>query len=375
MRSRGSLLLAVFAVSLAALFLPGGVQAQTWYTLVDCDEVSAYKKPAEVRTEPFPPKYRSLCQKQLAQAKTAQATPLTLIKDFPECAPILRDNAKITCIRASLGVKMFEEAIAVVIAHPDIVMGPAEKQCVTIDDPPPPHEICVDVPPSATQQSRDAWVELFVAMYEIYTNAGFTLNDMAWEGTLGQSAGTDAGDAPTDSNQYKTESAAVSALAQWLIMTSGRDGPCAEAHKAVVYGGLGVSESDDEEAKKESSECLAALKEGLPKLVGALSGVIAPVESGCPPGSPAGVYCAANPLTTTEVPVVIGRIINAALGLLGSIALLMFIYGGVTWVTAYGATEKIQKGKDIMTWAIVGILLIFGSFALVRFVLGAFTRL
>lgn len=98
-------------------------------------------------------------------------------------------------------------------------------------------------------------------------------------------------------------------------------------------------------------------------------------QATCPPGSPPGTYCPANPLSTTEVPVVIGRIINTALGLLGSVALLMFIYGGVTWLTAYGSTEKIQKGKDIMTWAVLGIILVFASFALVRFVLGAFTSL
>lgn len=106
----------------------------------------------------------------------------------------------------------------------------------------------------------------------------------------------------------------------------------------------------------------------------ALAGLLAAGKD-CPPGTPVGTVCLASPLSTTDFPTIVGRIINTALGLLGSISLLMFIYGGVSWLTAYGSTEKIQKGKDIMTWATLGLVLIFASFALVRFVLGAFTRL
>ena len=47
----------------------------------------------------------------------------------------------------------------------------------------------------------------------------------------------------------------------------------------------------------------------------------------------------------------------------------MFIYGGLVWMTAAGANEKVQKGKDILIWATVGLVIIFTSYALVRFVL------
>jgi hypothetical protein len=88
---------------------------------------------------------------------------------------------------------------------------------------------------------------------------------------------------------------------------------------------------------------------------------------------PTGTICYVNPLGTTRIPKIVGNILNAALGLLGSISLLMFIYGGVTWVTSGGATERVQKGKNIVTWAVLGLLLVFSSYALLRFVLGAFT--
>jgi len=39
------------------------------------------------------------------------------------------------------------------------------------------------------------------------------------------------------------------------------------------------------------------------------------------------------------------------------------------WMTAAGSNEKVQKGKDILIWATVGLVIIFTSYALIRFVL------
>jgi len=67
------------------------------------------------------------------------------------------------------------------------------------------------------------------------------------------------------------------------------------------------------------------------------------------------------------------------LGLVGSLALAMpvprsasivgFIYGGFTWMLAAGDSGKVQKGKDILIWATIGIVVIFSAYAVVRFVL------
>ena len=65
----------------------------------------------------------------------------------------------------------------------------------------------------------------------------------------------------------------------------------------------------------------------------------------------------------------IGRIIHAALGIVGSIALAMFIYGGFVWMTAAGNSEKVQKGKDVLIWATLGLVIIFSAYALVNFVI------
>lgn len=65
----------------------------------------------------------------------------------------------------------------------------------------------------------------------------------------------------------------------------------------------------------------------------------------------------------------IGRIIQGLLGIIGSIALVMFVLGGFTWMTSQGDKGKISKGRDTMLWATLGLVVVFSSYALVRFVI------
>lgn len=80
-----------------------------------------------------------------------------------------------------------------------------------------------------------------------------------------------------------------------------------------------------------------------------------------------------NPLGTSSPEVLIGRVIKAALGIVGSIALLMFIYGGFLWLTSMGSEQKITKGKQVITWAVIGLAVIFLSYAAVGFVIDTLT--
>ena len=61
--------------------------------------------------------------------------------------------------------------------------------------------------------------------------------------------------------------------------------------------------------------------------------------------------------------------VNFVLGFLGLAAIIMIIYGGFMYVTAAGAEEKTTKGKKSVTYAIVGIVIILISFALVNTVI------
>ncbi|MBU1663744.1 pilin, partial [Patescibacteria group bacterium] len=73
----------------------------------------------------------------------------------------------------------------------------------------------------------------------------------------------------------------------------------------------------------------------------------------------------------TSIPTLLGNIIKSVLGVVGSLALVMFIYGGITWMLSGGNQEQVTKGKNILIWATIGIVIIFTSYALVKFVLTA----
>lgn len=88
-----------------------------------------------------------------------------------------------------------------------------------------------------------------------------------------------------------------------------------------------------------------------------------------------GGLCLANPLGSVTTPqALMGRLINSVLGVVGSIALLMFVYGGLTWMTSSGNDEKVKKGRDIILWSTIGLVVIFMSYALTRFVLSTIVQ-
>jgi hypothetical protein len=82
--------------------------------------------------------------------------------------------------------------------------------------------------------------------------------------------------------------------------------------------------------------------------------------------------CLKNPLDTAGIDSfqgLIGRVINSILGVVGSLALVMFIYGGLIWMTSSGSSDKVKKGRDILIWAAIGLVIIFSAYGLVRFVI------
>ncbi len=64
----------------------------------------------------------------------------------------------------------------------------------------------------------------------------------------------------------------------------------------------------------------------------------------------------------------ITTIINYFLGMLGLIAVAFLIYSGILMVTAGGNDEQIGKARKIITYAVVGIVIILLSYTIVNFV-------
>lgn len=79
-----------------------------------------------------------------------------------------------------------------------------------------------------------------------------------------------------------------------------------------------------------------------------------------------------NPTGVADVQTLIGRIIKIFMQVVGSIALLMFIYGGVLWMIDAGNSEKQKQAMKIIVWSSLGIVVILASYILVDFAFEAF---
>ena len=87
-------------------------------------------------------------------------------------------------------------------------------------------------------------------------------------------------------------------------------------------------------------------------------------------GNPGGPVKLDNPLGSLSDPrIIVGQVIRVALGIIGSLALVLFIYGGMLWMTSSGNTEMITKGRNTLLWAVIGLLVVFGSYTIINFVL------
>ncbi len=84
---------------------------------------------------------------------------------------------------------------------------------------------------------------------------------------------------------------------------------------------------------------------------------------------------AAKPSWGEQVPIgnsslggIVAKIIQAFLGLLGIIFLVLIIYAGFLWMTAQGDEEKVKKAKEILQRAVIGLVIIVSAYAITYFV-------
>lgn len=66
---------------------------------------------------------------------------------------------------------------------------------------------------------------------------------------------------------------------------------------------------------------------------------------------------------------IIGNIINVALGFVGIILLGLLLYAGYLWMTSGGDAAQVEQAKNYIRNAIIGLIIIVSSFAIVNFIL------
>jgi hypothetical protein len=74
-----------------------------------------------------------------------------------------------------------------------------------------------------------------------------------------------------------------------------------------------------------------------------------------------------------DINVIVGRVIKYIIGIAGTATLVVFIYGGILWLTARGEAANVDKGKDAMKNAVIGLIILFSSYIIVKFIYAALT--
>ncbi len=74
-------------------------------------------------------------------------------------------------------------------------------------------------------------------------------------------------------------------------------------------------------------------------------------------------------LDTADPKQILVNIVNMVLGLLGLVALIVVIIGGFRWMISMGEEERITRAKKTISGALIGIVLVLLSWAIVNFVL------
>lgn len=67
---------------------------------------------------------------------------------------------------------------------------------------------------------------------------------------------------------------------------------------------------------------------------------------------------------------VISSIIKGVIGIIGAVAAIFILVGGINYMTSAGDAAKLEKAKKTILWAVIGLVIAVLTFAIVNFVIG-----
>ena len=65
----------------------------------------------------------------------------------------------------------------------------------------------------------------------------------------------------------------------------------------------------------------------------------------------------------------VNMLINVFTSVMGFLAVVMIIYGGFMLLTAQGDPARIKRGKDVVLYSVIGLILVMLAYAIVNFVM------
>ncbi|MFA6424322.1 MAG: pilin [Candidatus Magasanikbacteria bacterium] len=68
------------------------------------------------------------------------------------------------------------------------------------------------------------------------------------------------------------------------------------------------------------------------------------------------------------LPQLAGNIVKVVLSLIGILFFALMLYAGITWMKAFGRSEDVEKAKEMITQAIIGLIIVMAAYAITNFV-------
>lgn len=78
-----------------------------------------------------------------------------------------------------------------------------------------------------------------------------------------------------------------------------------------------------------------------------------------------------NDTDQPQIESVIGNIVSAIIGILGIVAVVFIVIGGVQYMTSAGDSGKTKKAKDTILYACIGLAVAALAFAITQFAINA----
>lgn len=119
----------------------------------------------------------------------------------------------------------------------------------------------------------------------------------------------------------------------------------------------------------------------LPFAVSAQSGILPPASGGntiegtstvvcqAPEGSGLSNASYCGNYTLNDFVALAINVAQWILGIVGSLTLAMLIYGGFMLLISSGSAETVTKAKNIIVAAVIGLIIVFASYLIIKFVL------
>lgn len=73
-------------------------------------------------------------------------------------------------------------------------------------------------------------------------------------------------------------------------------------------------------------------------------------------------------LGTADLVSSVVKIVQWILGFVGLVTVIFILYGGFMWMTAGGNEEKVKKAKQVISAAVIGLIIVTLSWAIIIFV-------